>query len=153
MLALAAYADRLSVRPGESITFHAANTTGKPITARIVRVVCSDANPAGPGIRVEDIDASIATLSEPGPSTVPRGSYGIVDGLEPWPDSASFTILCRVYPTCFGDRRQAIITRMHAVDIGLNDSAVVNLGLFGHGVWAFKLGIRQFQLAEEKILQ
>jgi len=116
MLALAAYADRLSVRPGESITFHAANTTGKPITARIVRVVCSDANPAGPGIRVEDIDASIATLSEPGPSTVPRGSYGIVDGLEPWPDSASFTILCRVYPTCFGDRRQAIITRMHAAD-------------------------------------
>ena len=51
MMPLAAYADRLSLRPGETIRFHVANATGSPVTPRVVRVVCADANPAGPGIR------------------------------------------------------------------------------------------------------
>ena len=59
MLSLAAYADRLSVRPGETIAFQVANDTGKPVTATIVRVISADANPAGPGIQVEAVDAPI----------------------------------------------------------------------------------------------
>ena len=73
MLALAAYADRLSVRPGETVAFQVANATGQPVTARIVRVISSDANPAGPGIQVEEIDAQISMLAEPG---LVRGPYG-----------------------------------------------------------------------------
>ena len=51
MIPLAAYADRLSVRPGETIRFHVANDTGEEVTARLARVICADANPAGPGIQ------------------------------------------------------------------------------------------------------
>ena len=68
MLPLAAYADRLSVRPGETIKFQVANASGKPVAARMVRVISSDANPAGPGIQVEEVDTRISKLTEPGPS-------------------------------------------------------------------------------------
>ena len=61
MLPLAAYADRLSVRPGETISFQVANATGQPVTARVVRIISSDANPAGPGLQVEEIDSRITT--------------------------------------------------------------------------------------------
>ena len=63
MMPLAAYADRLSVRPGETIAFHVASDTGKSVAARVVRVVSSDANPAGPGIRIEELDATVTRLA------------------------------------------------------------------------------------------
>jgi N,N-dimethylformamidase len=112
MLPLAAYADRLSVRAGETISFHVASASGRPVTAKMVRVVSSDANPAGPGIQIEEIDARTSVLSEPGAFSVPRGSYAIVDGLDEWLSGASFTLACRVYPTHFGGRRQSLLARI-----------------------------------------
>lgn len=112
MLPLAAYADRLSVRPGETIAFQVANATGEPVTARVVRVITSDANPAGPGIQVEEVDSSPTKLTEPGPGRSPQGSYAVVDGLDRWFSGASFTLTCRVFPTHVDGRRQALMTRM-----------------------------------------
>ena len=112
MIPLAAYADRLSVRPGEVIKFQVANATGESVTARLVRVICSDPNPAGPGIRTEAIDAKVEKLAEPGPAEVARGSFAIVDGLDTWLSGASFTFICRVFPTRLGGRRQALLTRL-----------------------------------------
>ena len=114
MMPLAAYADRLSVRPGETIGFHVASGVGEPVSARIVRVVSSDANPAGPGIRVEDVDARLETLAEPGPPEVPRGSYAVVDGVGRWFAGESFTLLCRLWPTLLDGRRQALLARLDA---------------------------------------
>ena len=112
MMPLAAYADRLSVRPGETIRFHVANATGETVTARLVRVICSDANPAGPGILTETMDAKVEKLAEPGPAEVLRGSFAIVEGLETWLSGASFTFVCRVFPTGLGGRRQALLARL-----------------------------------------
>jgi N,N-dimethylformamidase len=138
MMSLAAYADRLSVRPGETISFQVANATGQPVAARIVRVISSDANPAGPGIRVEAVDTRITTLSEPGPSTVPRGSYAVVDGLDRWLSGASFTLACHVYPTHPGERGQALMARLDTArtrGFGLMiDGDGRLLGFIGNGV-------------------
>jgi N,N-dimethylformamidase len=112
MLSLAAYADRLSVRPGETIAFHVANATGQPVTASIVRVISSDPNPAGPGIQVEAVDARITRQAEPGPLKVPHGSYALVDGLDAWLSGNSFTVGCRAYPTRLTGRRQGLLTRL-----------------------------------------
>ena len=112
MMPLAAYADRLSVRPGETIRFHVANATGETVTARLVRVICSDANPAGSGILTEAMDAKVEKLAEPGPAEVLRGSFAIVEGLETWLSGASFTFVCRVFPTGLGGCRQALLGRL-----------------------------------------
>ena len=113
MMPLAAYADRLSVRPGETIKFQAANGTGRSVEARLVRVVSSDPNPAGLGIRTEAIDADVEKVMEPGPATVPLGSFAVVEDLAPWSSEASFTLACRVFPTHIGERTQALLARLN----------------------------------------
>ncbi len=112
MLPLAAYADRLSVRPGETIKFQVANATGETVTVRLARVICSDANPAGPGVLTEAIDAKVEKLAEPGAAEALRGSFAIVDGLDRWLSGASFTFVCRVFPTRLGGRRQALLSHL-----------------------------------------
>ena len=113
MLPLAAYADRLSVRPHETIRFHVSNATPFPVTATLVRVISADANPVGPGILLEATDWEFTKIIEPGPASVPRGSYAIVDGLDHWLSGGDFTLACRVYPTHTGSREQALIARLH----------------------------------------
>ena len=112
MLPLAAYADRLSVRPGETISFQVANATGKAVSARVVRVISADANPVGPGIQFEELDTRIDAATNPGPASVPRGSYAIVDGLDGSLSGASFTFACRTYPTRLDAGRQSLIARV-----------------------------------------
>ena len=51
MIPLIGYADRLSVRPGETIDFKVSSQGPAPFEASLVRIVCADPNPAGPGIQ------------------------------------------------------------------------------------------------------
>ena len=60
---IAAYADRLSVRPGETIAFKVSSQLQTPYRAKLVRVICGDANPAGPGLKEEPVTASFADLT------------------------------------------------------------------------------------------
>jgi hypothetical protein len=57
MVPLTGYADRFSVAPGEKIAFKVSSTASTPYQARLVRVICSDPNPTGPGIKEEDLAA------------------------------------------------------------------------------------------------
>jgi N,N-dimethylformamidase len=79
MMPLAGYADRLSVRPGETVAFKLANATGQPVSVRLVRVVGADANPAGPGIDLRPLDQVPVEVAAPGPQSAHQGSYGRVD--------------------------------------------------------------------------
>ena len=60
MVPLIGYADRFSVAPGESIAFKVSSTGAEPYQARLVRVICGDPNPAGPGIKEEAVPAAFA---------------------------------------------------------------------------------------------
>jgi N,N-dimethylformamidase len=119
MLPLAAYADRLSVRPGETIRFQVANATGQSVSTRLARVVCADANPAGTGILVEPVDSAVRQVTEPGPQRVPHGSYVAVDDVDGWFAGSSFTLLCRVFPTLRNGHNQALIARLDGVGSGV----------------------------------
>src|SRR3546814_21135472 len=55
MLPLTGYADRWSATPGETIAFKISSTFESPYKARLVRVICGDPNPEGPGVREEDL--------------------------------------------------------------------------------------------------
>jgi N,N-dimethylformamidase len=111
MIPLAAYADRLSVRPGETIRFQVASDTGAAVETRLAKVTCADPNPAGPGVVVAPVDAQLNVLAQPGPASVPQGSYVAVGGLDNWFEGDSFTLTCCVYPTRLDGREQAILSR------------------------------------------
>ena len=106
MIPLAGYADRLSVRPGQTIAFSLANATGQPVTAKIVRVICADPNPAGPGIKTEPVDADLAHRTQPQAWPVPIGSYAEIN--VPWQDVAgSFEAIIK--PTRRKDGHRMVI--------------------------------------------
>ena len=118
MLPLTGYADRLSVRPGETIRFHLANATGAEVDAKLVRVVCADANPAGPGILLEPVESAPAACAVAGEERSPHGSYARIDDPGPCFGTGSFSVTCLVHPTRLAGARQAIVSRIDAAARG-----------------------------------
>jgi len=58
MIPLIGYVNKLSARPGDTLEFKVSSTFNVPFQASLVRIRCSDPNPAGPGIREKSVDAS-----------------------------------------------------------------------------------------------
>ena len=77
-LPITGYLDRFSHRPGETFIAYVSVREGGPYRARLVRVLSGDPNPAGPGVRFEDLshlfDRTFAGRRQP----IRLGSYGIV---------------------------------------------------------------------------
>lgn len=111
MLPLAAYANRLSVRPGEAIEFKVSSQSNEPYAARLVRVICADANPAGPGLREEAISAP---LEGPRPSrkqVVQMGSHARIENTFDLAAGGHLTFVATIWPTTPGSgRRQGILS-------------------------------------------
>ena len=128
MLPLTGYADRLSVRPGETIRFHLANATGAEVEAKLVRVVCADANPAGPGILVEPVASPPAAVAAAGEERVPRGSYVRIEDARRCFGAGGFSITCLVHPTRLAGARQAIVSRTGTRHAGASDIDVSGTG-------------------------
>ena len=60
MVPLIGYVDRFSARPGERIAVKVSSQSDHPYQADLVRIIHADANPAGPGIKLEQIVADFA---------------------------------------------------------------------------------------------
>ena len=58
MVPLIGYLDRFSARPGERIAVKVFSQLDRPYRADLVRIIHADANPAGPGIKLEDVPAA-----------------------------------------------------------------------------------------------
>ena len=124
MLPLTGYADRLSVRPGETIRFHLSNATGTEVDAKIVRVVCADANPAGPGILLEPVESAPVRCGAAGEGRSPQGSYARIENAGRCFGSGSFSVTCLVRPTRIAGGRQTIASRAGAASgfiLGLDE--------------------------------
>ena len=111
MLPLTGYANRLSVRPGETIRFHLSNATGADVEARLVRVVCADANPAGPGILLEPVASTPARCGTATEQRSPQGSYARIENPGRSFGAGGFSLTCLVQPMRLAGARQAIVSR------------------------------------------
>ena len=92
MVPLTGYADRFSVVPGETIAFKVSSTASTPYQARLVRVICGDPNPAGPGMQEEDLSAVFAGTYSSRLQPVPLGSYARVASAAPLQGLTSFSL-------------------------------------------------------------
>ena len=141
MLSLAGYAERLSVRPGETIRFHVASDGAATVSASVVRVICADPNPAGPGIRKQAVAASVREVAKPQRQAAPLGSYAVIPGSAAVAGLGSFTAVVNVWiggsagtPGCiwaFGDLASAshrvLISAARSAN-GIGFAASVGLG-------------------------
>ncbi len=109
MMKITAYADRVSVAPGETIHFMV-NCEAAKFTADIVQLICGDMNPDGPGYQ-ERVVRTAVSGSYPGRrQVIHAGSFVEVAGGGPLAQLASFTFQAFIWPTTPDKGRQALIS-------------------------------------------
>lgn len=112
MIPLTGYADRLSVRPGEKIEFKISSQGPGPYAAKLVRIICSDPNPAGPGIKETEVPSDIAGDYPSRVQDARLGSYvRVEDGRIP---AGSFTLSATIWPTRPDRGEQTVISHFDA---------------------------------------
>jgi len=129
---LVGYSDRLSVRPGDEISFKVSSSLKSPISAKLFRSISADPNPGGSGIVEHDASEyfSSTTIASKDQPFYP-GSYGLaVDQLSAAPKSV-ITLSAVVYPTLVVKHEQTILA-LGNVEICVDESgcAAVKVGDF-----------------------
>jgi N,N-dimethylformamidase len=106
---LIGYVDRFSARPGERIAVKVSSQSDQPYRADLVRIIHADANPAGPGIKLEEIGANFAGEYASRFQPVHLGSCGVVALAEPVTLPDPCTIVVRVQPWRLDGRPQTVL--------------------------------------------
>ncbi len=121
------YAWPMIVSAGEKISFHLSSLTLASAEATLVRVRCADPDPAGPGLRVTDMQASINGPMALSHQPLRPGSCAVIEDAPALVDFQSFTVGAFVWPTMPGARAQTLISRWS------DDSGGWRLGLDAKG--------------------
>jgi len=79
VLPITGYLDRFSHRPGEEFIAHVSLREHATYEARLLRVISGDPNPAGPGMRFEDLSSVFAASFDGWPQPVSLGSYALIE--------------------------------------------------------------------------
>jgi N,N-dimethylformamidase beta subunit-like, C-terminal/Concanavalin A-like lectin/glucanases superfamily len=94
------YADPLSVAPGEPIRFMIGTLDGpRRYRAEVVRLICGDTGPGGPGLKTARLPTPIEGEHEGVPQPIDVGSYAIIDRPEAFGGLARFTLEAYIQPT------------------------------------------------------
>ena len=110
-IALTAYADRISARPGETIHFMVNAEGGAEVEAGIVRLICGDLNPEGPGYKEQPIETA-ANGRYPGRAQAIRvGSCVVVPDGPALRGLASLSAAAMIWPTTPGRGAQSVIAK------------------------------------------
>ncbi len=136
MIPLIGYVDRLSARPGDSLEFKVSSTSAAPFEAQLIKIVCADPNPDGPGIVHEEIAASFNGAYASRPQDYALGSFVRVSLTRDMAPLESFTIVATVWPTTPTQGRQGLVSCFDeetnsGVALYLDDQGCVSLELGG----------------------
>ena len=110
MLTITGYTDRISVRPGETIKFMV-NCEHPTYQADIVRLICADDTPAGPGFKERPIRTPVSKRHKGRRQTIHAGSYALVESRPLLETLGSFTVQAMIWPTTPGKGEQGIVTK------------------------------------------
>ncbi|MEC8173957.1 MAG: N,N-dimethylformamidase beta subunit family domain-containing protein [Pseudomonadota bacterium] len=111
---LIGYSDRLSVRPGDTIAFKVSCTSPEPYEAKLVRITCGDPNPAGPGIKENEVPADFTGQYPSRAQNINLGSYAKVapgsalDGVD------QLTFAATIWPTRLKNFDQGVLCRFNS---------------------------------------
>jgi len=110
--AIHGYTDRISVAPGQRILFMVSADGVDRYRADIVRMVCGDTNPEGPGLKTVEVGADVNGEYQGRLQTTRPGSHiEISDPNDKLNPGSSLTIHAFVMPTLPGRGAQAIVAR------------------------------------------
>ena len=107
---LIGYLDRFSARPGERIAVKVSSQRHEPYDADLVRIIHGDANPAGPGLKIKEIEPGFAGRYPSRFQPVHSGSCGVVTMPAPIGLPDPCTIVVRVQPWLLDGRPQTVLS-------------------------------------------
>jgi N,N-dimethylformamidase len=118
MIPLLAYTDRFSAAPGEEIAFKVSSAAAGPYRASLVRLVCGDPNPAGPGLQIEDLAARFSIERPSRAQPVAMGSYARVGAAARLRIDGPLTLVALVWPTLPERGEQCVLSRWDPASAG-----------------------------------
>ncbi len=108
---LTGYANRISVRAGETISFKVSSAGPGPYHAMLVRIVRGDPNPDGPPVKLEDesdrFDGRFASRVQ----NAWPGSYALIEGARTAKLPTALQLEALIWPTLPEDGPQTVIAR------------------------------------------
>jgi N,N-dimethylformamidase len=113
MLKMTGYSDRIYCRPGDTIKFMV-NCEHPTYQAEMVRIICGDDNPNGPGVKEDSIDVPFAKTYPGRRQEIHSGSCVVVPNCAAAAGLQDFTIQTHIWPTTPLKGRQGIITKWSA---------------------------------------
>ena len=110
-LDLAAYADRLSARPGERVEYKVSSSVpGRSVRATLARSICADADPGGPGLIERPADEWFAPRAfEAVHRAFFPGSYAVCDTGPDVSGERFVALEATVFPTLRRDADQCVL--------------------------------------------
>ena len=111
---LIGYADRISARAGERISFKISSAGPAPYNAMLVRIVRGDPNPEGLPPKLEDLSELFDGRFPSRQQHAWPGSYAVVDGAKALKLPAALAVEAQIWPTLPEDGPQTVISRRDA---------------------------------------
>lgn len=127
---LIGYSDRLSARPGDTIAFKVSSTAMEPYTARLMRSISADPNPAGVGILEESVGSAFPKQSFPSRfQPFFPGSYARTEKRVTLAVGEGFAMTANVFPTLMKYSQQTILSLGHvSLFLNTDGAAAVRVG-------------------------
>ena len=114
MLTITGYPDRIYARPGDTIKFMVSCESEITYRADLVRIICGDDNPDGPGYKEEELQSDINGDYQGRKQHIHAGSYVSVSDARPLRALDSFTVQAFIWPTTPLKGKQALISKWDA---------------------------------------
>jgi N,N-dimethylformamidase len=105
------YFDQLSARPGETLTAYVSVADGAEYSARLVRVISGDPNPAGPGMIFEDLSGRFERRLQGRRQPLTVGSFGDVGIAPALPPDLAVTWSALVWFCAHPEDKAAIVSQ------------------------------------------
>ena len=107
------YSDQISVAPAQTIHFMVSCEGPKSYRADVVRIICGDENPEGPGYKEKLIKTSVSGRYKGRKQAVNAGSYAVVPAGPQFERLSSFTVQAMIWPTTPRKGEQVLIGNWH----------------------------------------
>jgi len=104
------YSDKISVRPGETVQFMV-NCELPAYEAEVVRIICGDTNPAGPGVKEKVIRTPVNGTYKGRKQIIEAGSYVTIPMSPVLEQLQSFSVQALIWPTTPEKGRQIIVAK------------------------------------------
>ena len=128
MIPITGYADRWSVGHNQTIEFKVSSEFEEPYAVRLVRIVCADPNPDGPGIIEEDL-SHVFSGEYPSRKQLARlGSYARIVIKGELSHHDVYTLCANIWPTLLCGKVQSIFSLHHS-----DGSPLLNLQIGSDG--------------------